>query len=126
MAFDWKNYLELARSLQKLNVSRAGIQEASHRTAVSRAYYAIYNITLDFAEKNLKYARFLNAEAGRNHGELKRHYFKQDKYKKISRILGRMHDNRILCDYDDSASNIKPLLDDAILSADDALMIITR
>lgn len=128
MIFDWKNYLELARSLQKLNLNKEEIKEACYRTAVSRAYYAIFNITLDFAEKKLEYVKLLKEEAGKNHRELKKHYQQQPNldYKKIGKILGRMRNDRTVCDYENEVLNTKLLMDHAILSADDALTIIEK
>lgn len=46
MAFDWSNYLELAK-----NLSNAA-DEASLRTAVSRSYYCAYNLALARAKLN--------------------------------------------------------------------------
>ena len=47
MAFDWINYLRLAEDLA------AKGDEASLRTAISRAYYFIFNIAYARAERNL-------------------------------------------------------------------------
>jgi hypothetical protein len=47
MSFDWANYLRLAEDLA------AKADEASLRTAISRAYYSIFNVAYERAEKNL-------------------------------------------------------------------------
>lgn len=39
-AFDWRKYLELAQAVQGEKTA----SEAQQRTAVSRAYYAVYNL----------------------------------------------------------------------------------
>jgi len=39
--FDWQNYLVLAQSLGAVN------DEASQRTALSRAYYAVYHVAFE-------------------------------------------------------------------------------
>ena len=41
-AFDWKQYLDLARDLSQPMTSDAGTREARLRSAVSRAYYAAF------------------------------------------------------------------------------------
>lgn len=46
MSFDWKEYLTLAQELS------ARADEASKRTAISRAYYFAYHLALSRAEKN--------------------------------------------------------------------------
>ena len=136
MDFDWTNYLKLSKSLQKLtlsdSISDMGISEACQRTAVSRAYYAIYHIALNFAERSLGYKRFINKEAGRNHTKLAECY--KDKgiidsdsdYKELGRILINTFYNRIKCDYDNEVKNTKSQMDNAILNAEDALRIIER
>jgi uncharacterized protein (UPF0332 family) len=42
MQFDWYKYLVLADTLCKYE------DEAAHRTAISRAYYALYNVLLQY------------------------------------------------------------------------------
>lgn len=44
MPFDWNNYLTLAEHLS------ARPDEASKRTAISRAYYCVFNLAFDRAE----------------------------------------------------------------------------
>jgi hypothetical protein len=44
--FDWSGYLTLADDLARRN------DEASHRSAISRAYYFVYNIALIRAKRN--------------------------------------------------------------------------
>jgi len=46
MAFDWTDYLQLARELAKYGT------DAGHRSAVSRAYYYVYHLALSRAESN--------------------------------------------------------------------------
>jgi hypothetical protein len=46
MAFDWNEFLSLAEELAQND------DEASHRTAISRAYYAIFNLACDRAKRN--------------------------------------------------------------------------
>lgn len=60
-------------------MNKVRIKEACHRTAISRAYYAVYHIALTFAEQNLGYPKLSGKDAGKNHYELGKHYKK--KYK---------------------------------------------
>jgi hypothetical protein len=46
MAFDWNNFLTLAEQLAQDN------DEASQRTAIGRAYYAIFNVACERAIQN--------------------------------------------------------------------------
>ncbi len=48
MSFDWIDFLELAIKLQA-SPDLLGSEEASYRTAVSRAYYAAFHLALAFA-----------------------------------------------------------------------------
>ncbi len=50
MAFEWQDYFTLAQALQQSPV--AGLDEASKRTVVSRAYYAAHHIASNFARKS--------------------------------------------------------------------------
>jgi len=128
MAFNWNDYLNLAKSLQKSTLSKIRIEEACCRTAVSRAYYAIYHIALDFAERNLSYSKNIGNEAGKNHSELGKYYKRcaDYEYKKLGRILKRMHSDRLKCDYESSINNAKSTMDNTILNADDIIKIINK
>jgi hypothetical protein len=46
MAFDWNNFLTLAEQLAQDN------DEASQRTAIGRAYYAVFNVACERAIQN--------------------------------------------------------------------------
>ncbi len=58
MPFDWTNYLTLAEDLAKKQ------DEASKRTAISRAYYFVYNIASDRVLANG--GRFPGGESSHN------------------------------------------------------------
>ena len=127
MSFNWNDYLDLAKSLQKATSNKIKIKEACYRTAVSRAYYAVYHIALDFAEENLGYLKFIGKNAGKNHRKLGIYYKKctENEYKNLGSILVRMHGYRINCDYYNPA-NVKSMMDNAILDADNILEIINQ
>lgn len=46
MPFDWNDFLSLAEELLQSD------DEASHRTSISRAYYAIFNVAFERADRN--------------------------------------------------------------------------
>ncbi len=49
MSFDWTDYLQLAKELA------TNPDEANKRSAISRAYYCIFNLAKDLAENQLGY-----------------------------------------------------------------------
>src|SRR5438309_1228351 len=46
MPFDWQEFLTLAENLLESNT------EAAYRTAISRAYYSVFNVARERAERN--------------------------------------------------------------------------
>ena len=44
MPFDWRGFLELAHSI----TAGKTVSEAEYRTAVSRAYYAVFHVALEY------------------------------------------------------------------------------
>lgn len=46
MPFDWQEFLNLAETLLQTNT------DAAHRSAISRAYYSIFNVARERAERN--------------------------------------------------------------------------
>jgi hypothetical protein len=103
MPFDWNEYLALARQLAAAN------DEASKRSAISRAYYFVFNIAFARAE----------ATAGRFPGGETTHKWCWDRYERTPdpscRRLGirgtRMKRLRVKADY--KATDI-PRLDDEV------------
>jgi uncharacterized protein (UPF0332 family) len=71
MAFDWRDFLDLAKTLigQGSNYST----EAASRTAVSRAYYAAFCWARNYAESQLEFQKRRTPE---DHREL-REYLKR-------------------------------------------------
>ena len=54
MAFDWREYLALSQWLQA-NTPPGMSQEAAHRCAISRAYFAAYGYALHYATQYLEF-----------------------------------------------------------------------
>ncbi|HLG29089.1 MAG TPA: hypothetical protein VI387_02665 [Candidatus Brocadiales bacterium] len=116
MAFDWKEYLDLARFLQ----GQGGInysQEAALRSAVSRAYYAAFCHARNH-ENNHK--RFMPTGKSVDHRLLRDHFQNMGRIN-IARDLDRLRGWRNMCDYHDSIPNISMLLPFAINQAQDII-----
>ncbi len=112
MNFDWKEYLALADFLQ--GHSAAGLhQEASLRSAVSRAYYAAFcharNHARDRQGLNLAYT-------GDDHFLVKRH-FSTRRERGVALKLDRLRQWRNQCDYEDSVANLATLPASALQEA---------
>lgn len=113
MAFDWKEFLELARDL----TGRAGSDystEAADRTAVSRAYYAAFCWARNYAESRLGFQRTGKAE---DHALLRQHLSRQGK-RQVASNLNKLRGWRNACDYEDQVPNTIHLVKGAIETAD--------
>ncbi len=101
MAFDWREYLSLARSLLGEDEASYSI-EAARRAAVSRAYYAAFCYARNFACRNLE---FVPTRTGKDHGLLIKHYEARERLDPaLSGIADDLDDllaYRKTCDYDD-------------------------
>ncbi len=94
MAFDWKDFFVLAEEL----ALRA--DEASKRTAISRAYYFVFNLAFMRAEST----------AGKRPLGATSHYWCWDKYRKtpdpscqrVAALGDRMKWRRVKADYEDA------------------------
>ena len=103
MPFDWKNFLSLAEVLAANN------DDASKRTAISRAYYCVFNLAFARAEMT----------AGRKPKGERYHQWCWDQYrrtpdlacKQLAATGQRMKDRRVAADY--HAADIRRLDDKA-------------
>src|SRR5438034_11720718 len=94
MAFDWRNYLELARFL--LNYSGSDVdREAGLRSAASRAYFAAFGHARNYAVAHLG---FTAKDSPDDHGALKAH-LKKGKTAKMASRLDRLRQWRNASDY---------------------------
>jgi uncharacterized protein (UPF0332 family) len=103
MIFDWSEYLDLAKEMTKAGLSSS--QEAVLRCAISRAYYAAFCSSRNFALT--EGATF--KKTGEDH-RLVPNYFIQStdrKRKKVATKLKRLKDNRREADYEDTVLNYK-------------------
>jgi len=100
MSFDWAEFLTLAEALLR-DPNSPGPEEASLRSAISRAYYAAYcsarNLARDGGEITLTHT-------GRDHWLVQKHF--QDSPNPVRRKIGadldRLRDYRRQADYKDS------------------------
>lgn len=118
MPFDWGEFLKLACDLQ----GRSGpgySEEAAYRTAVSRAYYAAFCRTRDYAQANL---RFRPSRTARDHQQLIDHLRLQaHPWGDIADDLDDLRGWRNQCDYDPYVPNLQNMVTRAIQIANQIL-----
>jgi hypothetical protein len=89
VAFDWHEFLVLARSLV------SDPQESAQRTAISRAYFAAYGHAFDYAKR---YLRFVPRADSDDHGRLRDH-LKRSRRAGIAESLHWLREARNRADY---------------------------
>jgi len=89
--FDWDEYFQLAEELHESD----SLQEASERTATSRAYYAAFHRALQYAPRRVRNAR------RDQHRKLIDHYKSgpSQRERTVGRQLEMLRDNRNAADY---------------------------
>lgn len=101
MPFSWKEYQSIALYLENMIGNNDNqeqhyfSQEAVFRTAISRLYYAIFNISLEFACNNYNY----NPPKENKHNDLI-NFLSNNYSNDFSRQLKRIRKYRNECDYD--------------------------
>lgn len=131
MAFDWNDYLEIAKAFKADTDGQAksNVIEAKQRTAVSRAYYATYNLAVDYAKNNLGYTP-TQSGANQHHYDVRLVYQSQlanPAHQEVRKILARLHKARIDCDYKpEDLGNLQSLLGSVIMEADKVRGTLTR
>ncbi|TFE71357.1 HEPN domain-containing protein [Methylacidiphilum caldifontis] len=113
MSFDWWEYLELAKYLSGKHDTIFS-QEASYRSAVSRAYYSAFCLARNYAKDCLG---FQPTGKGEDHERL-RQYFKKEKMPDIASALGRLRKWRNVCDYKDQMEGLSKKVQESISFAD--------
>jgi uncharacterized protein (UPF0332 family) len=104
MNFDWEKYLKLAHYLV-YQVGNPDLSEAAHRSASSRAYYAVFHfvkavafnngLTIPPKNKHIRHADLIEFYQSNNDLE----------FKNIGIKLERLWKNRKECDYEDQVTN---------------------
>jgi hypothetical protein len=113
MAFDWREYLTLARWLQA-NTPPGMSREGAVRCAIGRAYYAAFGYAIEYATAYLDFSPGNDAD---DHGRLRAH-LRQKRRHKVSEALDRLRGWRNACDYvsvypGDLAATLTNALDEA-------------
>jgi len=93
MPFSWKDYLTLAERL--VNQADSTVDEASFRTATSRAYYAAFGESKDYAVRKLG---FVAKGLPEDHTSL-REQFERSGMHDVAQLLHRLRGWRNTCDY---------------------------
>jgi hypothetical protein len=105
VAFDWHDFLDFAKSLS------ADTREAALRSAISRAYYAAYGHSFDYATRYLGFVpRNQSDDHGRRHDHLMR-----SRRRAVADRIGQLRKWRNQADYaaefaDDLATTIASAL----------------
>jgi len=111
MPFAWIEYLALARYLQNHEHS-SFVQEAALRCAVSRAYYAAFCHSRNYARDH---QGFVPNHKGDDQRRIKEHFKTRDVT--IAQALQRLREWRNYCDYDDTVPGLIEILPRAITEA---------
>jgi len=92
MSFNWKDYVDLAEELLKRE------DEASHRSAVSRAYYGVFCIARNRLSMTYDKSRFV-------HWQVIKRLWKSNnpKHKKLAKILSDLKRARERADYEEDS-----------------------
>lgn len=130
MVFDWNEYLVIAEKL-KIDTDRqsaGAFSEAKQRTAISRAYYAVYHLAETYAKAKLGY---VPNQYGRNqyHTDVRGVYRGQmgnPDHQEVGKMLARLHKARIDCDYKEAGlGNIQHLLTSVLIDANNIKTILS-
>ena len=124
MGFDWSDYLTLAKILAKQKSSPLLSDEAYKRTAISRAYYAVFCSTLNFAYSS---GEFTPTGTGADHEALISHFEESTdrSRQKIGVNLRRLRGNRTKAAYANIVNQLDKLTRIALRRADDVLLTLT-
>lgn len=123
MAFDWNGYLDMAKNLKARSDGQGeeNEYETMRRVAISRAYYAVYHLAVDYAKAHFSYTP---SQGGANqyHADIRAEYQRRignPAHQAIRGMLFQLHKARKDCDYNaDGLGNIEALLGSVIIQAD--------
>lgn len=113
MAFNWRQYLDLAVLLREAS----SLQEAASRSAASRAYYAAFCCARNYARDR----QMFRSKRNYTDHDLVREHFRTHRMPEIARKLQRLRQWRNQCDYDDVIINLSVLLENSISHAQKVL-----
>ena len=125
MSFEWSQYLRLADWLA-VNPSSGGNDEASQRSAISRAYYAAYCSARNQLESSGERRRSGGHDDHRELSTYLQRSYKTTPRAKAGLRLGRLYRARCQADYDNSISNLPATTQDALATARDILQLVPQ
>ena len=115
MAFNWQEYLTLARHLQGQTVPEV-TREGVVRALISRAYYAAFGHARNYARDWLG---FVPRYSGEDHGRVREHLKRRRRWA-VGTFLEELRQSRNECDYLDvlSEADLDRLVNDCLAAAD--------
>ncbi|HMW40668.1 MAG TPA: hypothetical protein PKD57_14770 [Saprospiraceae bacterium] len=119
MGFDWRDLLPLAKTLQE-NCPSGITPEAAYRTAINRAYYAVYGHSVRFAIEKYSYTPQGSAK---DHSGVRRH-FQRTRSRQLSIMLEKLYENREKSDYEAIVPDLSHLAKESVDLAQQALIFI--
>ena len=125
MAFNWSEYLAVARWLAA-NAGQAAVggtqpsEEAMHRAAISRAYYGAFGSAMALLVSRREYTPQID---GTDHGLVAAHFRQHNSptRKNIGQALTRLRDRRRRADYDASQFDTASMCHASITAAQDVI-----
>lgn len=128
MSFNWEDYLALAKKLQDPHNIDPALDEACKRSAISRAYYSAFQLSLPLAEQKCSFIRKVGNESGQNHSLLSKwlKMFADNDFKRLGNLLGSLRYRRRECDYEPAVTSLDRHLITSMKEADESLEIIKR
>lgn len=105
--FNWRDYLGVARRLARRT------DEASLRSAVSRAYYSAFCTARNHAATQ----GFQLTRTGRDHHLIQRFYSQSPATRSISTDLNRLYSARTRCDYENTVNHLQNIVRLSLLQA---------
>lgn len=124
--WNWDQYLELAKEL-KQTASNSAFTEARLRSAISRAYYALFHTARQHLEMTGKVTFFQRGKY--SHDDIINYYqnYHDGAYKKIGIALRALFINRKKADYDSIIrDDLNSLTEASILKAEDLKLRLSR
>ncbi|MHB0977835.1 MAG: hypothetical protein ACYC1K_00260 [Minisyncoccota bacterium] len=118
MAFNWTEYLRVAKDIHTQSKISRDKDEALLRTAVSRAYYSVINFAAENANK--KHNQLFSKT--NFHTEVigfYRHDLRNPNYQEAGRLLRILNGSRQKCDYEALIDgNVEKMLESSIIQAE--------
>ena len=129
MKFDWSEYLNLATELAALSSDSDDV-EAKLRSAVSRAYYAVFCLSRNYLrdiEKDPRLSRKNSSDINEHQYVAKEFIFHKSKNKEMINIgenLSRLRELRNKADYADTIFNLQKDVNYALKLAQNIISVL--